>query len=120
VQVRVKELAQLGTLIDRALGAGANRVDSVRFSLSSPEEAQGRALAQAVQRARQAAEAIAGALGVTLGPVLEASSAAEQPPVYPMAMAARAEGMGGDATTPISQPAGRRRPWASSVVPSCP
>ncbi len=102
VQLRTRELAQLGAYIDRALAAGANRVDSVRFALSNPQEAQGRALTQAVQRARQAAEVVAASLGVKLGPVLEASTAAEPPPVYPVRMMAKAEAMAADVETPIA------------------
>jgi uncharacterized protein len=102
VQVRTRALDQLGGYIDRALAAGANRVDSVRFALSNPQEAQGRALTEAVKRARASAEVIAQSLGVKLGPVLEASTTTEAPPVYPMRMAARAEGAADMVPTPIS------------------
>jgi uncharacterized protein YggE len=104
VQLRTRELSQLGTYVDRALGAGANRVDSVRFTLSNPQEAQGRALTEAVKRARAAADAIAAALGVQLGAVLEATSTAgEPPPYYPMRMAAKSfESAQDAATTPLT------------------
>jgi len=83
VTARTQDLARVGALIDAALGAGANRVDAVRFSLRNPERAQAEATRDAVQRARQSAETIAGALGVRLGEVLDASTAFE--PIRPFA-----------------------------------
>ncbi|QRN98103.1 SIMPL domain-containing protein [Archangium violaceum] len=103
VEVHVRELARVGPLLDTALNAGANRVESVRFGLSKPEVAQGEALRNAVERARQSAQVLASSLGVRLGPVLDASTVTEpQRPIpvvtrFEMASAAGAR----DATTPI-------------------
>jgi hypothetical protein len=102
VQVHVRELARVGALLDTALGAGANRVESVRFGLSRPETVQGEALRNAVERARQSAQVLATALGVKLGPVLDASTVTE--PQRPIPIAARfemARGAAADVTTPI-------------------
>lgn len=103
VEVHVRELSRVGTLLDTALGAGANRVDSVRFGLSKPEVVQGDALRNAVERARQSAQVLATALGVKLGPVLDASTVSEPP--RPLPMVARFEmaraGSAADVTTPI-------------------
>jgi uncharacterized protein YggE len=102
VEVHVRELARVGALLDTALGAGANRVDSVRFGLSKPEVAQGEALRNAVERARQSAQVLATSLGVKLGPVLDASTVTQPQRPLPMerfqARAARSEA---DVTTPI-------------------
>lgn len=76
VTVRTSDLARVGTLIDTALGAGANRMHGLRFSLQDPEAARNRALTAATERARRSAEAVAAALGVQLGPVVEASTEA--------------------------------------------
>ena len=103
VEVHVRELARVGALLDTALGAGANRVDSVRFGLSKPEAVQGDALRNAVERARQSAQVLASALGVKLGPVLDASTVTEPP--RPIPVAARFEmaraASAADVTTPI-------------------
>jgi hypothetical protein len=102
VEVRVRELARVGALLDTALGAGANRVDSVRFGLSKPEAVQGDALRNAVERARQSAQVLASALGVKLGPVLDASTVTE--PSHPIPVAARfemARAGAADVSTPI-------------------
>ncbi|MFY0572308.1 SIMPL domain-containing protein [Archangium lansingense] len=102
VEVHVRELSRVGTLLDTALGAGANRVDSLRFGLSKPETVQGEALRNAVERAKQSAQVLASALGVKLGPVLDASTVTE--PQRPMPFAARfemARASSADVTTPI-------------------
>jgi uncharacterized protein len=103
VVVHVRELARVGALLDTALGAGANRVDEVRFGLSKPEVAQGEALRKAVERARQSAQVLASSLGVKLGPVLDASTVTqpERPIPVERFQTARAAGSAADVTTPI-------------------
>lgn len=75
-------LERVGDYIDIALGAGANRMDGISFRLRDPSPPQAEALREAVTRARASAEAIASALGVRLGPVLDASTNAD--PIRPM------------------------------------
>jgi uncharacterized protein len=82
VSVRTTELARLGQLIDVALEAGSNRLNGVFFEVRDPRRAQADALRRAVEDARTAAETIALALGVALGPVLDASTNAD--PVRPV------------------------------------
>ncbi len=64
--VTVRDLDQLGTLLNAALDAGANRVDGLRFGSSQAQEAQLQAKVAAVQDARHQAEVIAQAAGVSL------------------------------------------------------
>ena len=59
--------------IDRAIGAGANRIESVDLRLRDDAEARRTALAAAVRDARAKAETIAEALGEELGPIVEAN-----------------------------------------------
>ena len=100
--VHVKELPRLGELIDRALAAGANRVDGVRFALSNKDAVHAEALRQAVERARKTAEVLAAALGVRLGAVMDVSTVSEPLPVYPARMAMMEAGDKSAApTTPI-------------------
>ncbi len=103
VQVRVRELSRLGPLLDVALAAGTNRVESVRFELSKPEVVQGDALRNAVERARQSAQVLASSLGVKLGPVLDASTVSEPPRFIPVTQfeMARAASVADVSTTPI-------------------
>lgn len=101
VQVHVRDLTKVGPLLDTALKAGANRVDSVRFGLSKPETGRDGALRDAVARARQSAQVLATALGVKLGPVLDASTITEPIRPMPLARFAMANAESADVTTPI-------------------
>jgi len=82
VQADVRRIDQVGTLIDAALGAGANVVNSLRFFSSRADEARRLALTDAVGKARADAEAMAKAAGGTLGPLIEMSTTAAVRPVY--------------------------------------
>jgi uncharacterized protein len=84
VSLETTRLDAVGTLIDAALGAGANRVDGISFGLSDPQAAEADALREAVQRARESAETMAQALGVPLGQLLHATTSSN--PVRPIPM----------------------------------
>lgn len=77
--------AKAGEVVDAAIGAGANELQGIEFTLRDDEPARLRALAQASTRARDRAEALAKALGAGLGRLLEATtgSAAVTPPPMP-------------------------------------
>ena len=102
VHAHVRDLGRVGSLLDVALKAGANRVDSVRFGLSKPEAVRDAALKDAVERARQSGQVLATALGVKLGAILDASTISEPVRVFPMARLAMAESA--DASTTPIQP----------------
>ncbi len=84
VVLRTTSLDRVGSFIDTALGAGANRMDGIAFQLRDSAPAQAVALRSAVEAARASAETIAAALGVQLGPVLDASTTTEPVRPYPV------------------------------------
>lgn len=93
--VRVRDLAKLGTVLDKAVGDGANTLNGLAFGLAEPQAALDKARVAAVQDARRKAEMMATAAGVALGAVLEMSeSHGGGPQPYfrgaPMAMEAAA------------------------------
>ena len=101
VIVKVRNLANVGKVIDTALANGANRVDSLEFSASDPSAAKNAALADAARDARSKADAVARALGVRVVRVLNVNADAQSyaPRNFmPMMMAKEAY----DAGTPIS------------------
>ncbi|HKD70236.1 MAG TPA: SIMPL domain-containing protein [Candidatus Binataceae bacterium] len=103
VTVETTALDRVGPLIDAAIGAGANRIDSVTFTLrdqSGPRnDAIGKAAADAVSQAR----ALAAALGVKLKRVLRASTTAEPRPIqFGMAAPRMMAAASAEAPTPIS------------------
>lgn len=69
VQLRTTDLPRVSEAIDAAIGAGANQVQRIGFSLASDEAPRREALTKAVTTARDKAQTIAAALGVKLGPV---------------------------------------------------
>lgn len=71
VSARIDDIGELGRLIDTALQAGANRLDSVSFGLSDDSGSRRRAITSAVMDASRKAEAIAMAMGLRLGEAIE-------------------------------------------------
>lgn len=69
LNVTVRDLGQLGKILNDALSAGANRMDSLIFTSSRLAEAQLQAKLAAVADARHQAEAIAQSAGVMLDTV---------------------------------------------------
>lgn len=67
LEVTVDDLPALGSIIDAAIAAGANRVTDLSLTLKDPEEARLEALRRAVAAARAEARALADAAGQTLG-----------------------------------------------------
>lgn len=90
VQVDVRRIDQVGSLIDAALAAGANVVSSLRFFSSRADEARRTALADAVAKARADADAMARAAGGSLGALIEISTSGPARPIFEEVAMARA------------------------------
>jgi hypothetical protein len=99
VTVHSGALELVGTLIDSAIAAGANRVNSLSFSVKDDSKARAEAIAMATRDARAQADALAAALDVKLGKVLKATTVSEQRPV-PIRMG-RAMAMSASVETPV-------------------
>lgn len=97
VRVRVRDLTKIGPLIDTAIGAGANNVQGVNFTIADDAVPRQQALVQAIRNAEAKARVIAETLGVRLGKVTSVTESSGFTP-RPMALGiARAEA----APTPI-------------------
>jgi uncharacterized protein len=99
VTVHTGALDLVGVLIDSAIAAGANRVNSLNFSIQDDTKARSEAIASATRDARAQADALASALNVKLGKVLKATTVAQQRPI-PI-MAGRAMAMAAKVETPV-------------------
>jgi uncharacterized protein YggE len=87
VVAEVRDVSQLGKILDSALGAGANTVSSLQFYASNTDAARQQAIGAAVQKARADAEVAARAAGGTLGPLMSMDvfgGAQAPPPPRPM------------------------------------
>ena len=101
VNVRVRQIGQVGPLIDAAIGAGANGVGSLSFASSTAPELRREALTRAVESACRDAEVMARAAGGSLGRLLEMNSGGYMPPPRPEMFRSMAAGVAQDVATPI-------------------
>jgi hypothetical protein len=90
---------EVGALIDAAVGAGANTVESVTFGLRDPSPVQEEALVEAVVDAMGKAGVISQAAGVSLGRILSISESGSAP--IPMAESRAYLAADASAMTPI-------------------
>ena len=92
VTIRVRAIANTGTVLDAAITDGANALNGLFFSLQDPRPAEDEARIKAVADARARATLLAEAAGTTLGPILsitEGGMASPMPgPMYRMDTAA--------------------------------
>ncbi|MEM7189984.1 MAG: SIMPL domain-containing protein [Pseudomonadota bacterium] len=93
VTATMRDLAQVGVILDQVVQVGANEIGGISFGVSEPEPHLNEARRQAVTDARNQAELYAEASGVRLGPILsisEPSADGNPTPGYAVARAAAA------------------------------
>jgi uncharacterized protein len=102
VDAIVRDLRDVGRLIDSAVDAGANSVNGIAFRLSDDSEGLDEALRGAVDDARDKAEVLADAAGAGLGRVVSITETASSfpPPVYDEEQAVAADAR----ATPVIPP----------------
>ena len=111
VRATVREIGKAGGIVDAASAAGANQISGPQLSRSNQEALYREALKAAVADAREKAEALADAAGVSVGRVVRVVEGAAAPePVYERA----ALGGAADAATPIEP--GKLETSASATV----
>jgi uncharacterized protein YggE len=98
ITVETGDLELVGPVIDAAIAAGANRVNSLQYSLRDNTKARSEAITRASKDAQAQAQALANAIGVKLGSVLKATTVAEVRPIPVMRMQAAGAMMAGAAT----------------------
>jgi uncharacterized protein YggE len=81
VRVEIRDVGMIGRAIDASLEAGSNMISSLSFYASNTDAARRAALADAVARARDDADAIARAAGGSVGQLLEITTMDIRPPV---------------------------------------
>jgi uncharacterized protein YggE len=98
VNVTVRELDQMGDLLDSVVSSGANSVYGISFDVADRTAAEAQALEAAVANADAQAATLAGAASVQKGDVISISSYSVSPPVIPF----ERFGMGGGAAQEAS------------------
>lgn len=74
VTVTVRDLENLGDILDAVIGAGANTIYGVQFDLADRESAYAQAVEIAMQNAKERAQLMADAAGAQLGELQSAST----------------------------------------------
>ncbi|MBI4173484.1 MAG: SIMPL domain-containing protein [Candidatus Aenigmarchaeota archaeon] len=84
LKVTLDGTGKAGEIIDAVSQAGANRIDSVQFRLNDENQKQlnMQALGIATKQAREKAQSIAGAAGVGLGKLTQASESYVSSPIF--------------------------------------
>ena len=84
LDVRVRDLAALGTILDAAVTDGANTMNGITFGLAEPTPVMNEARTKAVADAKARAEVLAAAAGGTLGKLVSLSEMGVYPGPAPM------------------------------------
>ncbi|MGI8690817.1 MAG: SIMPL domain-containing protein [Thermomicrobiales bacterium] len=101
VNVTVRDITKVGQLLDAVTKAGANQVGGVSFGLADPEAASRVAREQAVQNARDKADTLAKATGVSVGIVMTIDDeSTTPPPPRPISAVPAANSAAGSAAAP--------------------
>jgi uncharacterized protein YggE len=98
IRVESDDLTLVGKIIDTAVAAGANRVENISFELKDNARPRQAAIHLAVQEAYGKALAMAAAMGVQLGGVVEATEGSSYMP--PPAVSYARQTLGG-VVTPV-------------------
>lgn len=80
VSATVSEVEAVGDILDKAIVAGANRIDGITFRVADPTAAEAQARAIAVADANAKAEQLAAAAGLALGDIISLSEVSLNPP----------------------------------------
>lgn len=101
VEIDLRELDKLGTLLERAADLGINQISDPQLDSSRRRELEREALAKAVIDAKLNAETLAQAAGAKLGPVRNLSATTESSPpiIMPRVMAMKASAEAVDAAS---------------------
>lgn len=82
VYVAVRDLEALGDLLDSAIEAGANSINSIQFDVADKTEALSQARALGVENAKTQAQELASTAGVSLGEIRSVSFFDSAPSPY--------------------------------------
>jgi uncharacterized protein YggE len=101
LNIRLRDLSQIGTLIEEATNAGATYVSGITFGVADTTELEQAALDEAIANASQKAEWVANEMGVNIGSLITLIEGGFNTP--PMPLFAEERGVGGGGEVPISQ-----------------
>jgi uncharacterized protein YggE len=99
LNVTVKDVDQVGDILDAAIAAGANTIDGIRFDVNDNSALEDQALQAAVKNARAKADVVAAGLGLKVTGVQNVVVDSYTP--VPYYAGAVMMGKGGDGSVPV-------------------
>lgn len=97
LQVKIRNMEKIGSIIQGATDAGANQVGDLQFTIDNQDELKKQARAEAIEKAKAKAKELASQLGVSLVRISNFSESALVPRYYGLE---EAVGMGGGEEVP--------------------
>jgi hypothetical protein len=106
IAVKVRDFSKASDVLSGVVQNGANSVSSLTFTIDDPTDVQAAARAEAIEKAKAKADAIADAAGFTVGRLLAIDEGGMAPYPQPYYMEAYGRGGAGDAakTVPAIEP----------------
>lgn len=101
LSVAVRDVEQVGTVLDAAIAAGANEMYGITFASTQQQAGQDQALSAAIEEAQRKGLLMAEATGMTLGPIVTITEGGGNYAVYANAKLETAD-MAAGATTIIA------------------
>jgi uncharacterized protein YggE len=98
VMVTIRELENVGTILDAAIEAGANNIYGIEFALDDPSVAESEARAAAIADAQAKAAELAELAGLPLGRIVSVSEVIASGGFYAGNFAEQARALGGGGT----------------------
>jgi uncharacterized protein len=102
IMVTVRDLSNIGQILDNAVEAGANTINSISFDVTNKDEAITLAREEAIATAHDQAEATANAAGAQLGEVLTISTYTNNAAPYYNGKGGEMVAAGGSSNVPVS------------------
>ena len=102
LNVTVRDLSKVGDVLGKAVGAGANAIHGVNFSVSDMAKLEAEAREKAMADAKARAEQLAKAAGVTLDKPMNINEYTSGPIPFAAEMKAAPAGLGGGGPVPVS------------------
>lgn len=104
LEVKIRDLSRVGDVIEKGTSAGANEIGNLIFTIENQDALKNQARQQAVQKAKDKANQMAGAVGVKLGKITNFSEDYYIPVYNTLDYAAKsAQGIGGAMPAPEIQ-----------------
>jgi len=101
LQVKIRDMEKIGSIIEGGTSAGANEVSDLQFTIDDEDELKNQARTEAINKAKTKAETLAKELGINLLRISNFSESGVVPYFYTMQEAAAPAGMGGGETPSI-------------------